>query len=887
MVKDFFICENDEHFNQLGSNVYQICCVEKLDNISDDSTPSNDEESQFKDVFNRIMEDCYMYKRNTTVLLYDDNNEDKLSLCQTMLNIATSSLRNANDVFRFRLLLLRANLIINTMGCCNLPDGRKSSQFGKCIRFYLKRQGDSLHVGRSCVDAFLLDTSPLLNNISSMRCFTILYVLMFGKSEMQLDQAFGLSTVLRYLSNTGVTSLKTYYENMYRKFVVSLQTHSFTSSEVYAILAVIASIIHLVCKPCRNKDTDWWISNLLGVNTEDLLVVLRVNNSSSDANYGALARALYNRLFKWILSKIKDVLSDANTNSNVCPNAISIIDVPAHSSTSHNNINSYFLSILGKNIRQTYLQTRHVTYLDDIIFNRSSSNVDSEFDEVNVAGNAEISPESTFRDRFTEWIQNTKIDDTDSDHYNEILLALMEINVTQILNKSNNSILRKMWSMNENELKKKRTILDEYLSVKHELARIIDRSDDVIHMVCSKDFVIYPEIVSLIKLIKSTGVYSALSFTQFVQRYGMLHKSEDKIDQNNDELAKSIVTSLQINEHCQYRKRYILFTNLRVPYLLETQRIMSITPMIILLQKAIKNWSGRNFFIRDKAARKIARSYRIMSIQRYFEDLFERNVQAINEETKIIERPQLPATLRLENVNLTNIFCRWYDIVKKAPLTESIHELMKTKWIAARMLSSRTTFATNGLMSLWVGNYLSKPAFNPLTYDIFKRKIDELKVEDLFSSVYFSTFATKMNCRGNTDRRAIVLTDKFVYKLDPEKHFNIRKKPIPYWEFTGASVTDGDDQLVVLHHNSQDLVFNMECEVDRVAEIIGIFVNLCQRNNHGKISVNVKNIINVRFEKFQYLVTVMNGPKLTFKREGNIMVITSPQPARNPLNDKS
>lgn len=81
------------------------------------------------------------------------------------------------------------------------------------------------------------------------------------------------------------------------------------------------------------------------------------------------------------------------------------------------------------------------------------------------------------------------------------------------------------------------------------------------------------------------------------------------------------------------------------------------------------------------------------------------------------------------------------------------------------------------------------------------------------------------------DERAIVLTDRFLYKLDPKKHFHIRKIGIPIDDLMGISVTAGDEQLAVIHLKSnQDLVVYLHTKTDRIGEFVGHLVKLKRRS---------------------------------------------------------
>ena len=81
------------------------------------------------------------------------------------------------------------------------------------------------------------------------------------------------------------------------------------------------------------------------------------------------------------------------------------------------------------------------------------------------------------------------------------------------------------------------------------------------------------------------------------------------------------------------------------------------------------------------------------------------------------------------------------------------------------------------------------------------------------------------------DERAIVLTDKFLYKLDPKKNFHVRKTGIPIDDIAALSVTSGREQLVVVHlTTNHDLVFYMHTKTDRVGEFVAYVAKLKRRS---------------------------------------------------------
>ena len=81
------------------------------------------------------------------------------------------------------------------------------------------------------------------------------------------------------------------------------------------------------------------------------------------------------------------------------------------------------------------------------------------------------------------------------------------------------------------------------------------------------------------------------------------------------------------------------------------------------------------------------------------------------------------------------------------------------------------------------------------------------------------------------DERAIVLTDKYIYKLDPKKSFSLKKSGIPLGDIISLGITSGKEQLIVVHLiSNHDLVFYMQTKTDRVGEFLGHMIKLKQKS---------------------------------------------------------
>jgi len=121
------------------------------------------------------------------------------------------------------------------------------------------------------------------------------------------------------------------------------------------------------------------------------------------------------------------------------------------------------------------------------------------------------------------------------------------------------------------------------------------------------------------------------------------------------------------------------------------------------------------------------------------------------------------------------------------------------------------------------------------------------------------------------DERAIILTDKFLYKLDPKKHFHVKKNGIPYDDIIGLSVTSGTEQLIVVHlASNHDLVFYMHTNNDRVGEFVGHLAKLKQKSS-SIFSVDVQRYVSTQIDKHKHVINTIWGgvDKIEFRKGSN------------------
>ena len=87
----------------------------------------------------------------------------------------------------------------------------------------------------------------------------------------------------------------------------------------------------------------------------------------------------------------------------------------------------------------------------------------------------------------------------------------------------------------------------------------------------------------------------------------------------------------------------------------------------------------------------------------------------------------------------------------------------------------------------------------------------------------------QVNRFSKVEDRAIFITDRHLYKMDPMKQYKVMKT-IPLYNLVGLSVSNGKDQLVVFHtKDNKDLIvclFSKEPSNDnRIGELVGVLAS--------------------------------------------------------------
>lgn len=342
--------------------------------------------------------------------------------------------------------------------------------------------------------------------------------------------------------------------------------------------------------------------------------------------------------------------------------------------------------------------------------------------------------------------------------------------------------------------------------------------------------------------VRRAGFAYRQSYDRFLRRYKMIsqytwpnfHGGTDR------EGTKILVEEQGFSNDVKYGNTKIFVRSPQTLFALEQARAKLIPGIVIFLQKMWRGALCRMRYRRMCAALTIMRHYRLYKMRSYMLELHRvfRNVRQMQDYGKHVRWPAPPLVLRSMVSDFQSIHNRWRAHMILSNVPKSDWPQLRIKVIAGDVLMGKR--ADWGVRETWEGNYLASTRENPDS-SAFQSAVKNMRNKDGFREVLFSSLVRKINRNDKMSERAILVTDRQIYKLH-SKTFKPLRSPIPILEVSGISVSPGQDQLVIIHlRGGNDFVVSLmsQSNANRVGELTGLLLRQYQLLNRADLRVVV------------------------------------------------
>ena len=879
--------------------------------------------------------DMFARKRDQCIIISGESGAGKTEASKLIMQyIAAVSGHGRSEVERVKDQLLQSNPVLEAFGnaCTNRNDN--SSRFGKYMDIQFNHTGDPVG-GR--VTNYLLEKSRVVYQTKGERNFHAFYQVFAGGLVKGAPEDY------HYVNQSGVSKVKTIDDKKDFEVVRSaLKVIGFSPADISGLYNVVCGILNLGnIEFTKQGDGSTAVSSayleaaaaFLGTTPAKLTsaltertVAARGEQVKSKANVeqatyarDAYAKALYDRLFSWLVTRI-------NTSIQYKPKygedmtVIGVLDIYGFEIFESNSFEQFCINYCNEKLQQIFIELtlkaeqeeyhregiawEEVEFFNNAIICElidSSTGMIAQLDEecMRPGEATDMTYLAKLNNRFKGHAhfesRELKVSDKTLPHDAFRLKHYagdVLYNVTGFLDKNTDSLFKDLKAVSYHstlpvlkdmfpdgaaiDAASKRPVTAG-MGFKTSLAELVTnllsknpnyvrcvkpnskKSAGVFEQELVKHQVRYLGLLENVR-VRRAGFAYRQTYEQWSGRYKMLSpKTWPHFNGSPLEASKHIIEAMKLTpEEYRLGKTKVFIRSPKTLFRIEEERDKSFGKMARIIQRVYRGWRTRKWFVRYKAALRIQWKFKEYKSRKFF-IMVGRTYQDIAKKPdygKAIMPPTPPPAL-----------ARFAGFLRKMHLNWRARQII-TKLSADRQQFIRRKIFTSGIFYGKKPYNLNAPVKTNFIPDAqqaaFKAAEPRILAVDQEKSVLFATPVTKINRKGKPQPRALVLTEGNLFRLDP-RSFKVLKQ-YPLTAVSGISMFSTRDSVVIVHLNLEaDIVVDLAAAgtPDALADFVVELLRAITKAGLKAPPVKVEKSVSAKAYAANKTVTVASDPKAT------------------------
>ncbi|KAG5676510.1 hypothetical protein PVAND_006341 [Polypedilum vanderplanki] len=323
--------------------------------------------------------DLRQQNKDTCIVISGESGSGKTEASKIIMKYiaAVTNAHSQHDIERVKNVLIQSNTILETFGNAKTNRNDNSSRFGK----YMDIEFDFKHepVG-GIITNFLLEKSRIVQQQEGERNFHCFYQLLRGASDAELKQ-YGLTRDPSNYHFTNQGSTETLSErNDYKTTQQAFKAFGFSSEEINTIWRTVAAILQLGNIEFGVQDDEIVIKNQNQLKTVSKLLcvteaeastaltqrviaahgdIMKKQHDKSQAEFGrdAFAKAIYERLFTWIVERINRAIEVPNKKlAKRFNRVIGVVDIYGFEIFEKNSLEQFCINYCNEKLQQLFIE---------------------------------------------------------------------------------------------------------------------------------------------------------------------------------------------------------------------------------------------------------------------------------------------------------------------------------------------------------------------------------------------------------------------------------------------------------------------------------------------------------------------------------------------------